>query len=79
MAFFEIYPFTQQREDERTALLAQVISYMSGRTLKNVPKLSAFMPTYIEMDKPITDPLQRAEYAAFKAKLADVKGQTRAA
>jgi hypothetical protein len=72
-AYFNIYPFTQDREDARFALLAQIITNMSGKTLKNPMKLSAFLPTYIETHKPITDPLQRNDYKAFKQKLQDIK------
>lgn len=73
-AFFEIYPFTQEREDERTALLAQVIANMSGKSLKKPVKLSAFMPVYFETQKPIIDPLQRDEYRAWKQKAQDLNG-----
>lgn len=72
-AFFEIYPFTQQREDERTALIATTVANMSGKALKNSVKLSAFLPSYLPNEKQITDPLQRDEYRAFKQKLQDVK------
>lgn len=75
-AYFDIYPFTQDREDERTALLAQTIANMSGKALKKPVKMSVFMPTYIETQKPITDPLQRDEYRAWKQRLQDVKGIT---
>ena len=74
-AFFTIYPFTQDREDARTALLAQITANMSGQKLKNPLKLSAFLPTYIDEAKPITDPLQRNDYKAFKQRLQDVKGK----
>lgn len=74
-AYFEIYPFTQQREDERTALLAMVVANMSGKSLKKQIKLSAFLPVYLESEKIITDPLQRDEYRAWKQKMADVKGR----
>ena len=76
-AYFEIYPFTQEADDIRTAVLAQVIANISGKTLKNPMKLSAFLqmlPAYLETQKPITDPLQRNEYKAFKQKLQDAKG-----
>jgi hypothetical protein len=73
-AYFDIYPFTQEREDARTALLAQMIANMSGKSLKKSAKLSAFLPVYIESEKIITDPLQRDEYKAFKQKLQDIKG-----
>jgi len=73
-AFFEIYPFTQEREDERTALLAQVIANMSGKALKREVKMSVFMPSYLPNEKPVTDPLQRDEYKAFKQKLQDING-----
>jgi hypothetical protein len=73
-SYFDIYPFTQEREDARTALLAQMIANMSGKSLKKFAKLSAFLPVYIESEKIITDPLQRDEYKAFKQKLQDVKG-----
>jgi hypothetical protein len=49
---------------------------MSGKALKHPLKLSTFLPTYIETQKPITDPLQRDGYRAFKQKLQDVKGKS---
>ena len=73
-AFFDIYPFTQEREDARTALLTQMIANMSGKQLKHPAKLSAFIPVYVASEKIITDPLQRDEYKAWKQKLQDVKG-----
>jgi len=71
-AYFEVYPFTQEREDERTALLAQVVANMSGKSLKKTIKLSAFMPVYFENERIITDPLQRDEYRAWKQKAQDL-------
>jgi hypothetical protein len=68
-AYFEIYPFTQDREDARAAMLAAVIANISGKALKHPVKESLFMPEYLQREKIITDPLQRDEYAAFKAKL----------
>lgn len=75
--YFEIYPFTQDREDARIALLAQVIANMSGKSLKNPAKMSAFLPTYIKSEKAIDYSLeqQRADLHAFKQKLLDVKGK----
>ena len=75
-AYFEIYPFTQEREDERTALLAQTVANISGKMLKKPMKLSVFLPNYLGLEKEIIDPLQRNEYAAFKQKLQDVKGKS---
>ena len=73
--FFSIYPFTQDREDERVALLATVIANISGKALKRPAKITDFLPVYVPTDKPITDPLQRDEYRAFKNKLQDAKGK----
>lgn len=48
-AYYEIYPFPQERADARFAMLAQVISNMSGRTLKDnhLRKLEDFLPNYL--------------------------------
>ena len=47
--YYDIFPFPQEREDARTALLAEVISNMSGRTLKeaHLAKVEDFMPAYL--------------------------------
>lgn len=47
---------------------------MSGKALKKNVKLSVFMPMYFENQKPITDPLQRDEYKAWKQKAQDING-----
>jgi len=79
-AYFDIYPFTQAREDERHAEMLSVLTYMSGRTLKNPTPESVFMPDYLQQRtaaKVIKDPLQRDDYAAFAAKLKAAQGQTK--
>jgi hypothetical protein len=72
--YFNIYPFTQDREDERTALLATVITNMSGKVLKREIKMSAFMPSYLPHEKPIADPLQRDVYRKWDESLKNTKG-----
>jgi hypothetical protein len=48
-AYYSIYPFPQEREDVRTALLAQTIANMSGRTIKDgfERKIEHFLPDYL--------------------------------
>jgi len=73
-AYFEIYPFSEDRADGRAAMLAAVIANVSGKTLKNSLRESIFMPDYLkERNKPmpITEKSleqQAREWAEFKAK-----------
>jgi hypothetical protein len=69
-AYFDIYPFTQDREDYRTALLAAVVSNMSGRTLKTMREVEDFLPNYLKpAPKEKSLEQQRADKQAFKAML----------
>jgi len=72
-SFFDIYPLTQDREDQRVALLATIISNMSGKTLKHSIDMNTFMPDYLqESPAPIVEKSieqQRAEWDSFKARL----------
>lgn len=48
--YYQIFPFPQERADARTALLAQTISNMSGRMLKDMylTRVQDFLPDYLE-------------------------------
>jgi hypothetical protein len=69
-AYFQLYPFTQDREDYRTALVAATIANMSGKSLKRARAVEDFLPHYLQpvtQEKSIEQ--QRADKEAFKAKL----------
>ena len=70
--YFDIYPFSEDREDARFAMLAAVIANVSGKTLKNSLRESMFMPDYLkERNKPMIEKSleqQAREWAEFKAK-----------
>jgi hypothetical protein len=84
-SFFRIFPFTQEREDSRAALVAWSLTnainrlyeitlarYAGKKSFRFEPlDLLDFLPDYLKQRKPKTaaDPLQRAEYQAFKEKL----------
>jgi hypothetical protein len=69
-AFFSIYPFTQDREDYRTALLATTISNVSGRMLQQLSDVDTFLPDYLHIaPREKTLDQQRADKEAFKAQL----------
>jgi len=46
-AYFSIYPFTQDREDFRSALLVTAIRNMAGRTLKSLEGVEDHLPDYL--------------------------------
>lgn len=72
-AYFDIYPFTQDREDERFAMLASVIANVSGKTLKHSLRETDFMPDFLQERKSImiekSLDQQHLEFIAFKEKL----------
>lgn len=45
--YFSIFPFSQERADERTAVLASTIANVSGKTIKKPVDLDFFMPDYL--------------------------------
>jgi hypothetical protein len=71
-AYYSIFPFPQEREDARTALLAQVISNMSGRTLKDnyLRKLQDFLPDYLE-ERSLASQSEARQIEAEKAYVAN--------
>ncbi|HEY6020147.1 MAG TPA: DUF4035 domain-containing protein [Candidatus Paceibacterota bacterium] len=79
-AYFSIYPFTQDREDARTAALVcavvNSVGYMlaRGKALKKPASASEFMPKYLDEQKKerAKDPKQRDQYSAFRKKLRDI-------
>lgn len=75
-AYFQIYPFTLDGEDQRMATTLYWLVNTSGKSAEKEIPLSTFLPNYLgEVVRPVvkSDPLQRAEYAAFKAKLKSVR------
>lgn len=72
-AYFEIYPFSEERQDARFAMLATVIANISGKTLKHSLKEKDFMPDYLnERNRIVPDKSleeQRLEFVAFKEQL----------
>jgi hypothetical protein len=75
--YFQIYPFTQDREDWRAAMLAAVISNVSGRMLKRMINETVFLPRYLdEVRTPSREKSleqQHAEFLAFKEKVRAVR------
>lgn len=73
--YYSMFPFPQDREDSRIALLAQTISNMSGRSLKDsaLRKIEDFLPDYLGtrkitiVEKSLEQ--QRLEKEEFKKKL----------
>ncbi len=45
--YFDIYPFTQDREDARAALIAQTITNMSGKAVKKQMDIDLFIPKWL--------------------------------
>ena len=57
-------------------MLAVVLQYAQGRTWKKPTPMKEFIPKFPdwrERAKVVTDPLQRSEYAALKAKVESVQ------
>lgn len=73
--YFSIYPFTQDREDYRVALLASVISNMSGKTLKKPVEVDRFLPEYLRPERIAEKSLeeQAKDWASFKHKLNEMQ------
>lgn len=87
-AFFEIYPFTVERQDRQFAMIAAVISNMSGKQMRRIVGHESFMPHYEKraakqhaIDRPIfvhkSLEQQRQEWDAFKMKLQSVQRRRR--
>lgn len=78
--FFTIYPFSEERQDARVAMLAAVIANVSGKSLKRTMRERDFLPDYlgtrpsVVVEKSLET--QRAEFIAFKEKLNAVQGKT---
>jgi hypothetical protein len=66
--FFSIYPFTQDREDLRNAMLCLTFNRMNG----GKATLDTFLPDYLkEKDTPVVEkPVdqQTSQFSAFKEK-----------
>lgn len=76
--YFSIYPFTQEREDARAAMLASVIANISGKVLKQPLKEKVFMPDYLATRQPVVEKSldqQRLEFLAFKQNLQAAQGK----
>jgi hypothetical protein len=77
--YFNIFPFTQDREDARIGLLCSVIANVSGR-VKTMTGASDFIPDFLgTLPSPTEKSLeqQELEWKAFRAKLAIAKGQVK--
>jgi|WetSurMetagenome_2_1015567.scaffolds.fasta_scaffold743819_2 hypothetical protein len=72
-SYFDIYPFTQDREDARVGLLCSVIANVSGR-LKTMTNATDFIPDFLSQVTEKSLKQQELEWQAFKAKLASAKG-----
>ncbi|HLE52697.1 MAG TPA: hypothetical protein VI755_11580 [Anaerolineales bacterium] len=70
--YFEIYPFSQDREDERFAMLAAVIANMSGKTLARAVSERVFMPNHLGHPPMVAQSKsleqQHAEFREFTAR-----------
>lgn len=83
-AYFEIYPFSWQRADIQHAELVTTIinsqramsAGWAGRRSFEPVHVADFLPSYITPEVEVTDPKQRAQYRAWKAQLAALKGET---
>jgi len=77
-AYFDIFPFTQDREDRRFAMLASVIANTSGKSYKDPFPESFFLPDYLQDQVRTVVPVrsievQTQEALAFRQRLAEVK------
>ena len=83
-AYFTIYPFSEDREDLRAALIAHTIANTSAamlaqragkRSYRTVPA-DQFLPDYLKTEPDTSaDPMQRDLYASFKSNLANAQAQ----
>ena len=52
MEFFNIYPFTQEREDIRMARLYEMVNnIVPSKYYKNIKSFMDFMPTFTDTDR----------------------------
>jgi len=78
--YFDIYPFTQDREDARFAMLAAVIANVSGKMLKSSMSESVFLPDYlgerklVVIEKSLEQ--QAQEFSDFKERLRAISPQS---
>lgn len=76
-AFFSIYPFSQDREDRRVAMLSAIVCNVSGKTLKHLIKENELMPDYLQLRSLVPEKSleqQAAEFKKFKAEYLAVTG-----
>ena len=76
--FFDIYPFTQEREDVRMARLAELINnIVPAKYYKNIKSFMDFMPIFTDADKQQakdrTLEQQTADDVAFGEKLKSIQ------
>ena len=79
--YFHRYPFTQDREDMRTALICQTIANMSGKKVKKDLSISVFLPNFSGKSKPQPEKSvaqQQAEFSAFVSDLRNKQAQIKA-
>jgi hypothetical protein len=66
-AYYTIYPFPQERADARAAMIAQTISRMSGKMLKDgyEPKIKDYLPDYLGKPVEKSEEQKMAEEKAY--------------
>lgn len=66
--YYSIFPFPQERADARTALLAQTITNMSGRMIKDayLMKVEDFLPDYLD-ERNLANQSEQRQIQAEKA------------
>ncbi|HET8670883.1 MAG TPA: hypothetical protein VFM05_09750 [Candidatus Saccharimonadales bacterium] len=83
-AYFSIYPFTFDRDDERHAELVSALTYINsmagqGKYLKQAIPVKEIIPDYLGTSEPVTSEpsleQQAAAFRAFHAKLKSVQGK----
>jgi hypothetical protein len=72
--YFNIYPFTEDRQDARTALLCQI---MVGSHTGKLPKIELFLPKYIDEPKDFSLIQQAEADRAFGEKLMRMQASMR--
>lgn len=71
--YFDIYPFTQEREDARAALIAQTVTNMQGRYVENPQSIDKFMPNFHSKKTSLQRQIDRANQ--FASKLQELKAR----
>lgn len=59
--YYNIFPFPQERDDQRAAVLATTVANVSGKTLKKSIEIDTFMPDYLGEKDPVEKSLREQE------------------